>query len=281
MTSQTVDHNRQLKAAVINDYSSFGRCSLAVSAPILAAMGVQCCPVPTAVFTNHTGFAHFSWADCTDRMDAYIEDWKATGLRFSAVASGFLASVWQVDYVKRFVEAFRDENLLVMVDPVMGDYGKLYRTFKPEVAARMSTLLDVADVLTPNFTEACILAGRDYCHDPSDAELAEVASCLCERHARAVVISGVPRGGHLANFIYAKGFEPEIVTTEKVGPDRSGTGDVFSSVILGGLVRGKTMGEAVRTAVDFVSLSVRKAEEMGIPVTDGLPIEETLPKLWS
>ena len=275
------DHNRQRKAAVINDYSSFGRCSLAVSSPILAAMGVQCCPVPTAIFTNHTGFSHFSWTDCTDSMDSYIEDWLATGLRFSAIASGFLASLRQLEFVRRFVEAFRDEGTLVMVDPVMGDYGKLYRTFKPEVAERMRTLLDVADVITPNYTEACILAGVDYTAVPSDSELADVAARLCEHRVREVVISGVPRGERLVNFVYSRDGGQDMVAADKIGPDRSGTGDVFSSVILGSLVRGGTMVESVRTAVDFVTASVRRAEEMGIPVTDGLPIEETLSSLWS
>ena len=275
------DHNRQHKAAIINDYSSFGRCSLAVAAPILAAMGVQCCPVPTAMFTNHTGFARFSWTDCTDNMDSYIADWQATGLRFSAIASGFLASVRQIEYVRRFVEAFRDERTLVVIDPVMGDYGKLYRTYKPEVAERMRTLLDLADVITPNFTEACILVGRDYSAAPSDAELQEVAARLCEHRVREVVISGVARGDKLVNFVYSRDGAHDLVVADKIGPDRSGTGDVFSSVIVGALVRGRTMAEAVRAAVNFVTASVRRAEELGIPVTDGLPIEETLSLLWS
>ena len=276
-----MSHNRQKKAAVINDYSSFGRCSLAVAAPILAALKVQCCPVPTAMFTNHTGFEHFSWHDCTDRMDAYIADWQATGLRFAAIQSGFLASLRQLDYVKRFVAAFRDGNPLVLVDPVMGDYGRLYRTFKPEVAEGLRGLLDVADVLTPNLTEACILADIPYRTDMSDREVFALAARLCEPHARAAVVSGVPRGGDLFNFVYSREHGEELVSVPKIGGDRSGTGDVFSTVILGELLNGRTMAESVRRAAGYVAASVRRAEALGIPPTDGLPIEETLPLLCS
>lgn len=276
-----MSHNRQKKAAVINDYSSFGRCSLAVAAPILAALKVQCCPVPTAMFTNHTGFEHFSWHDCTDRMDAYIADWQATGLQFAAVQSGFLASLRQLDYVKRFVAAFRAGNPLVLVDPVMGDYGKLYRTFKPEVAEGLRGLLDVADILTPNLTEACILADIPYRTDMSDREVFDLAARLCVPHARAAVISGIPRGGDLFNFVYSREHGEETVSVPKIGGDRSGTGDVFSTVILGELLNGRTMAESVRRAAGFVAASVRKAEDLGIPPTDGLPIEETLSLLWS
>lgn len=276
-----MDHNRQKKAAVINDYSSFGRCSLAVAAPILAALKVQCCPVPTAMFTNHTGFEHFSWHDCTDRMDAYIADWQATGLQFAAIQSGFLASLSQLDYVKRFVAAFRDGSPLVLVDPVMGDYGRLYRTFKPEVAEGLRGLLDVADVLTPNLTEACILADVPYRTDMSDREVFDLARRLCEPHARAAVVSGIPRGGDLVNFVYSREHGEDLVPVPRIGVDRSGTGDVFSTVILGELLNGRTMADSVRRAADFVAASVRRAAALGIPPTDGLPIEETLSLLWS
>ena len=280
MKTNHADHNRQKKAAVINDYSSFGRCSLAVAAPLLSAMRVQCCPVPTAIFTNHTGFETFSWTDCTDRMDAYIDDWQAIGMRFSAIASGFLASERQLDYVLRFVQAFGDRNTLVMVDPVMGDYGRLYRTFHPEVAAGMRTLLDVADVLTPNLTEACILAGRAYDPKISEADLATLAEELCATRPKDVVISGIQHGGELLNFIRSRTGEPDVFAVPKIGADRSGTGDVFAMVILGALINGSSMTAAVRQAADFVSASVKRAEEMDLPLTDGLPVEETLPLLW-
>ncbi|MCQ2392203.1 MAG: pyridoxamine kinase, partial [Kiritimatiellae bacterium] len=276
-----MDHNRQKKAAVINDYSSFGRCSLGAAVPILSAMRVQCCPVPTAIFTNHTGFSHFSYVDMSDRLDAYIDDWKATGLSFSAIASGYLASVRQIDFVRRFVEVFRAPETVVMVDPVMGDYGKLYPSFKMEVAEGLRSLLTVADYLTPNLTEACILANRPYCDRPTPDVLREIAAVLCEPHARGVVISGIPHQDALINYVYTRDGEGVEVSVGKIGPDRSGTGDVFMAVVLGALVNGDSLENAVGRAVSFVAHSVAQAENMGIPTTDGLPFEEVLSELWS
>ncbi len=276
-----VDHNRQKKAAVINDFSSFGRCSLAAALPVLSALKVQCCPVPTAVFTNHTGFRDFSWYDCTDRLDSYIDDWKSTGLAFSAIASGYLSSVRQLDFVERFIEAFRTDETVVMVDPVMGDYGRLYPAFKDEVAKGLRALVPHADMLTPNLTEACILAGREYDERLGDGDLLALAEELCAPHGKGCVISGVPRDGHLANFVYSREEGSRIVTAPRVGVDRSGTGDVFSAVVLGTLLNGESVWGAVEKAVAFVTATIERAVELRIPVTDGLPFEETLSVLWS
>ena len=275
-----MNHNQQRKVAVINDFSSFGRCSLAASIPILSAMRVQCCAVPTAVFTNHTGFKHFSFADMSARMNAYIEDWQATGLAFSAIASGYLASIEQVDFVKRFVASFPEGQPIVFVDPVMGDYGKLYPSFGRDVAEGLRDLLSIADYLTPNLTEACVLANRPYDIALTDAEIGALAEEIAAPHAKGIVISGVPRDDHLVNFVYTRQTGVVCIDAKKIGPDRSGTGDVFASVVLGSLIRGCTLPEAVRNAVDFVSSAVARAEEMEIPTTDGLPFEEVLSKLW-
>lgn len=281
MDSKTVhDHNLQKKAAVISDFSSFGRCSLAVAAPVLSAMGVQCCPVPTAIFTNHTGFKSFSYSSCDGMLGRYIEDWRSTGLAFSAIASGYLMNSSQIDFVNAFIDAFRDDRTLLMVDPVMGDYGKLYPSFSTDVAAKLRNLAERADVITPNLTEACILASRRY--DPSikDKELVSLAEELAGGTKKTVVISGIQRAGSLLNFIYTPGGDAQMVSVPKVGPDRSGTGDVFSSVVLGALVGGCGIVEAVKKAAGFILKTVTKAEEIGIPPTDGLPVEETLHVLY-
>lgn len=275
------DRSHQPKAALINDFSSFGRCSLAAALPLLSALKVQCCPVPTAIFTNHTGFRHFSWCDFTDRLQSYIKDWKATGLEFSAIASGFLSSMEQLDFVERFVQEFRRPQTIVLVDPVMGDYGKLYRTFRSDVAQALRRLLKLADVLTPNLTEACILADRRYDENMSDDDIFSLAEQLCSLNARACVVSGVIRGGEMTNFIYSREHGRSTVSVRRIGNDRSGTGDVFSAVILGSLVNGMNLKSAVEKAAAFVEASVRRAVELSIPPTDGLPFEETLSMLWS
>lgn len=272
------DHNRQNKAAVVNDFSSFGRCSLAVAIPILSAMKVQCCPVPTAIFTNHTGFPSYSWTDYTDHMDDYIDEWSKLGLQFKAIATGFLGSRRQIDFVSRFLKAFQTSETLVLVDPVMGDYGKLYATYDQGLAESMRAFLDVADVLTPNLTEACVLAGQPYHPNPSDAELEDLCHRL-DRHASRIVISGLSRGSELVNFVYEKGCSCRIFGQRKIGGDRSGTGDVFSAVLLGSMINGEGFYDSVARAALFVAHAVERTVEMNIPSHDGLAIEEVLSEL--
>ena len=269
----------QRKAAVINDFSSYGRCSLAVAIPVLAAMKVQCCAVPTAIFTNHTGFPSYSWTDYTAHMDDYIREWLKLGLSFDAIQSGFLGSKAQIDFVFRFLKAFRSPGVIVAVDPVMGDYGRLYSTYDRELAEGMRRLLDVADILTPNLTEACVLAGCAYDPEISDAGLLALAKTISEPNGAKVVITGMQRDGALLNFAYERGKAPFVHCESKIGEDRSGTGDVFSSVILGDAINGVDFAESVAKASRFVASAVRKSEELGVGHKEGLAIEEVLGEL--
>ena len=274
-----VNHNTQKKAAVINDFTSFGRCSLAVTIPILSAMKVQCCPVPTAFFTNHTGFDSFAWTDNTSHLDDYIAEWRKLNLRFNAIQTGFLGSREQVDFVLRFLAAFRTPETIVCIDPVMGDYGKLYPTYDKHLAESMRGFLDVADILTPNLTEACFLADAPYRTDFTDAELAALCEKLAARHADRIVISGIPRRDTLVNFIYETGRGTSLCVEPRIGADRSGTGDVFASVILADAVNGVDFAASVRKASRFTAAAVRRTVEMGIPEKDGLAIEEVLKEI--
>ena len=126
-----MSHNNQKKIAVINDFSGFGRCSIAVALPIISAMKIQCCPVPTSIFSNHTGFSSFFYSDYTEHMDAYIDEWKKLDLQFEGICTGFLGSVKQIEIVERFLQHFKTARTTVIMDPVMGDYGKLYPTYSP------------------------------------------------------------------------------------------------------------------------------------------------------
>ena len=267
----------QKKAAVINDFTSFGRCSLAVTIPILSAMRVQCCPVPTAIFTNHTGYPSFAWTDYTAHMDDYIREWLKLDLAFDAIGTGFLGSAAQIDFVFRFLAAFRRKGTIVAIDPVMGDYGKLYSTYDRGLAESMRRFLAVADILTPNLTEASVLAGVDYDPEITDRGLEAIAAKLSRANGAKVAITGIPRGEEeLVNFVYVPGRASEKIVEPKIGPDRSGTGDVFSAVVLADAVNGVDFAESVAKASRFVAASVKRSVEMEIPVKDGLAIEETL-----
>jgi pyridoxine kinase len=274
-----MSHNNQKKAAVINDFSGFGRCSIAVQLPILSAMGMQCCPLPTAIFSNHTGFPSCAWTDYTDHMAAYMEEWKKLDLRFQAISSGFLGSHRQIDLVERFLNMFKAPDTVAVVDPVMGDHGKLYRTYSMELVEGMRSLVHSADILTPNLTEASLLTRRSYDPNVSEAELGRMCEELCGNRPKKVVISGLFHGDTLGNYVYESGKVPRMVRERRVGSPRSGTGDVFCAIITGCAVNGVDFADSVAMASGFVARSIVRSEELGIPTTDGIAFEELLGEL--
>lgn len=272
-----MSHNNQKKIAVINDLSGFGRCSLAVSMPVISYMGIQCCPVPTSIFSNHTGFPEFFFDDYTAHMDDYISMWQKLGLKFEGITSGFLGSKEQIETVIRFVEQFRSGRTKVIIDPVMGDYGKLYATYTEEMCEEMRRLVAYADIITPNLTECCRLTGTPYKEKGwKKKELREMAEALFAQGPGKVVITGIPQGEFIANYVMEKGKEPRLLRTHKAGTERSGTGDVFASVIAADAVNGVAFDRSVKKASNFVKKCILKSMELGIPQTDGVCFEEIL-----
>ncbi len=274
-----MSHNHQKKIAVINDFCGFGRCSIAASLPILSAMKIQCCPLPTSVFSNHTGFDSFYYTDYTEHMIAYMDEWAKLDLRFRGILTGFLGSPGQIAIVRRFFERFKREETVTVIDPVMGDYGKLYPTYSPRLAEQMKTLVPYADILTPNLTEACILTGTEYRADMDGAELSKLCRKLSKLGPKKIVISGLERGEDLENFIFEAGKEPVSVREHKVGPCRSGTGDVFSSIIAGDAVNGLAFADSVHHASAFIAKVLRRTVELDLPKTDGICFEEFLTEI--
>ena len=274
-----MSHNRQKKIAVINDFCGFGRCSIAASLPIISALKIQCCPLPTSIFSNHTGFESFYYTDYTEHMNRYMQEWEKLNLRFHGILTGFLGSPEQIQIVKSFFERFKTDSNITVIDPVMGDYGRLYPTYSPRLAEQMCSLVPYADILTPNLTEACILTETAYDPDMDEARLETLCQKLSAMGPKKVVISGLSRGEDLENFIYEEGKQPHIVREHKVGPCRSGTGDVFSSIIAADAVNGKDLTSAVRHASSFIAKVLRRTLEMGLPDTDGICFEEYLTEI--
>ncbi len=274
-----MSHNNQKKIAVINDFCGFGRCSIAVSLPVISALKVQCCPLPTSIFSNHTGFDSFYYTDFTRHMEAYTREWERLNLSFSGILTGFLGSPRQIDIVAGFLERFSKEGTITVVDPVMGDNGSLYATYSPVLAKRMTQLVPYAHILTPNLTEACILSGTPYKPDMGSDKLLEICKKLCKMGSKEIVISGLDRGDELENFVFEDGKAPVIVRQKKVGPCRSGTGDVFSSIIAADAVNGVPLVDSVRHASQFIAKVLCRAVELDLPRTDGLCIEEFLTEI--
>ena len=274
-----MSHNNQKKIAVINDMSGFGRCSIAVELPIISALKVQCCPLPTSIFSNHTGFESFFFDDYTDKMTSYMNEWLKLDLKFNGICTGFLGSAKQIRIVEEFLSHFKTEDNITIVDPVMGDYGKMYTTYTQETCEEMKKLVQYADILTPNLTEACILADVEYHNNWSRKDLEELAKKLSQKGPGKIVVTGIQQGRYVANFCYERGKEGYLIRSMKVGTQRSGTGDIFTSIIAADAVNGVDFHDSVRKASTFIKKCILKSIELDIPLTDGVCFEELLTTL--
>lgn len=270
------------RAAAIHDLSGFGRCSLTIVMPTLSAMGVQCCPLPTAYLSTHTGgFTGNTFLDLTDQMAPVTAHWSALGLHFDAVYTGFMGSREQVGRTADFIRAFRGAGTIAVVDPVMGDHGRIYRTYTAEMCQAMGALAELADIVTPNRTEAAVLLGVPYEELRLDREEAcrRWAEALSREGRRSVVLTGVSL---TPDRVGAACFDREtgavtFAEARRVEGRFHGTGDLFASVLTGALLRGKDLTEAAALAAEFVSRCAARTREQGLPAREGVDFE---PLLW-
>ena len=220
------------RIAAIHDLSCFGRCSLTIALPVLSAMGCQCCPLPTALLSAHTGFSGNTFLDLTAEMGRIADHWTAMDLQFDAIYSGFLGSADQVDTVVRFFDTFKKSDTAVIVDPVMGDHGTAYRTCTPELCRGMRALAENADVITPNLTEAALLLDRPY-EEIQRTDAYEVVRRLSVGGRRSVVLTGYfSEPGQTGALCFDRDSgESKAVQTPREPQDFSGTGDLFASVV--------------------------------------------------
>ncbi|WP_312279817.1 pyridoxamine kinase [Oscillibacter sp.] len=264
------------RIAAIHDLSGFGRCSLTVALPILSAMGAQCCPLPTAFLSTHTGgFQGFTFLDMTDEMTLAAAHWKSLDLRFDAIYSGFLGSARQIGVVEEFFYDFRQPDTLTVVDPVMGDHGMVYKTYTPEMCDGMARLALLADVITPNLTEAALLLKLPFGELPSPRETVERLSL---NGKRSVVLTGVSMSPGMTGAMCfdAKTGRAEPVQTDFVAHEFHGTGDVFASVLTGALVRGKSLTAAAMLAAKFVRACAERTAAAELPMREGVEFEPLL-----
>ncbi|OUN82765.1 pyridoxal kinase [Flavonifractor sp. An52] len=273
------------RIAAIQDISGFGRCSLTVVLPVLSAMGSQCCPLLTASLSAHTAFPpsdKATFLDLTGQMEGTTAHWAELGVTFDAIYSGFLGSADQIRIIEDFYRKFRGEHTRVLVDPVMGDHGKPYRTCTPDLCAKMRQLADQADCITPNWTEAALLLDEDYANRPTEETgIRNWLERLSLDGRRSVVLTGVS----LTEGQIGAGYFDRITGTTGFAMAHQepahfpGTGDLFASVLLGALMRGDELPGSVRQAVDFVQRCVACTLEVGTPPLEGVQFEPLLKEL--
>lgn len=263
------------------DISCLGQCSQTVALPVLSAMGIETAVLPSAVLSTHTGcFDGFTVHDLTEELPAIVEHWEREGFGFDALYTGYIGDARQFEIIRRARKLLRPDGLLV-VDPAMADFGELYPALGPDIADGMRGLVSEADVIIPNLTEASLLAGIEYRETYSRDEISRILEKLCGLGPRFVIVTGVciVPGRIGAACRDAKTGRTDFYMTDYIDRVFYGTGDVFSSVITGALVRGMSVCDAVSLAVDFTAECIR----LTIPDEKhfyGVHFEEALPYLW-
>lgn len=280
------------KTAVINDLTGFGRCSLAVVLPVISAMKVQACPVPTSVFSNHMGFPSYYHKDLSGGLSSYLNAYNTMGILFDGIYCGFLSSPAQFHSVFQFIEAQRRLSLsqnkispVILIDPVMGDLGKPYKIVTNSLRLKMKRLVHDATILTPNLTESCMLTDTVYpVSQPSGSFLHETAEKLMEMGPSKVAITGISKGNRVYNYCgEMQNGKPHFFTYETPfnGESRPGTGDIFASILMADAVSGLDFEASVKKAADFIRTCVNASSQAGVPVKEGVIFENYLSALFT
>lgn len=259
------------KIAAVNDLSGFGKCSLTAAIPVISALGVQCCPLVTGVFSNQTGYDSFYCRDCTDDMEPCIEEWKKLHADFDGILTGFIANGKQGEIIHKLIDAFESEKTVVAVDPVMADDGEVYKCYDEESVKAIISLAKRADIITPNLTELCILSERNY-DDVVSLKRDELLSAIKEmsilqnkEKAKIVITSGIHISeNEVANAVYDNG-SFDVIITPHYGGSFSGTGDILASFVTAQYIKGVPVKKAVKQASEFICKSIEET----IKDTDG------------
>ena len=273
------------KIAAIHDMSGMGRCSMTVIMPVLSALGCQVCPLPTALLSNHSEFKNFYFFDFTEHMEEYYLNWEKNNAEFDCVYSGFIGSEKQINIIIEIINKIKTKkDALVIVDPVMGDHGITYKTYTDKMVEKMSQLVHKADIITPNMTEASILLGEKYSDEKiSTSVLKSYLNKLCSLGPDIAVITGVTtEDGENINACYdKKSNEYWKIPFQLVGKRYPGTGDLFTSLLVGYLMNGKKLPEAIEEASRFVSLAVKATYDAGAPGSEGVLFEKIMKELYT
>ncbi len=271
----------QKRVAAIHDISCFGKCSLTVALPMLSAAGIETLVIPTAVLSTHTGgFTGYTFKDLTDEILPVCEHWQKEGISVDAVYSGYLGSKEQIGIVAKSIEMIKKQGGLVYVDPVMADRGKLYAGFPEDFPKEMLELCKCADIIVPNMTEACLLLGIPFEEGPYTREYIEHIVCsLSELTGAKVVLTGVYFDDKVIGAACYENGKTEIILSDLINAFYHGTGDVFASALLSGLMNGKTLADSTRLAVDFTCACILTTNKKHPEMSYGVAFEEQTPYL--
>lgn len=276
------------KIAVINDLSGFGKCSLTAAISVIASMGVQPCPLPTAVLSAQTGYPSYYCDDFTDRMEPVYREWEKMQVHFDGIATGFLSGEHQIRKVLEFIDIFYKEDTFLLVDPVMGDNGARFPVYTPKMEVEMRRLASRADIITPNMTELCLLTDTD-CRMIGEQKEESKARAIARQMADDMISGGVKEvvvtGIRFADGNTGQEMMGNLAVTKEssifssrpfIGDSYSGTGDIFASVIAGGRARGDSLADSMELAGSLIARAIEDSVKAGVPRNDGVDYEKYL-----
>ncbi len=265
----------------IQDVSCLGKCSLTVALPIISAMGVETVILPTAVLSTHTMFKNFTCKDLSDQIVPITEHWKSEGIKFDAIYTGYLGTEEEIETVKKIFADFKTDDTLIFVDPAMGDNGKLYPAFDESYAAKNATLCGAADVIVPNITEAAYMTGAEYKEEYDEEYVKNLLKKLSELGARTSILTGVSLSAGKTGVMGYDKEKDEFFNyqNDRVDAAYHGTGDIFSSVAVGGIVRGLSFHDSMKLAADYTADTIRETLKNPAEPWYGVDFEATIPQL--
>ncbi|MBC3889141.1 pyridoxamine kinase [Acetobacterium paludosum] len=274
---------KQKRVAAIHDISCVGRCSLTVALPIISAAGFDTSILPTAVLSTHTGgFEHFTYRDLTADITPIANHWESLNLEFDALYSGFLGSYEQIDLVGSLFDTFQTDSTLTLVDPVMGDNGELYSIYSKEMAHGMTRLCAKADIIVPNLTEAAFLLEEPYIGEGYNQSYVEnLLVSLSQLGSKKVVLTGISfadtKLGAVAYDSEANTFD--YAFNERIHDNFHGTGDIFGSTLLAGILNDFSLKDSLQIAVDYTRECIIKTVALNQEKRYGVCFERALPYL--
>ena len=264
----------------LQDISCVGCCSITVALPVISAMGVECGILPTAVLSTHTMFKNFTCKDLSDQIAPISQAWKTEQISFDGIYTGYLASAEQCGQICDFFDQFATGDNLVLVDPAMADNGKLHPAFDENFPTAMAKVCAKAEVILPNITEASLLTGMPYRTDYDEAYIREMLERLLELGCKTAVLTGVSFEPEKLGVAYLnRDGESFSYFTHRCPQSYHGTGDLYSSVVLGGVMRGLSLASALALAADFVVLCIEATAASGSSRWYGVEFESQIPRL--
>ena len=265
----------------IQDISCLGKCSITIALPVISALGVEAVILPTAVLSTHTMFDNWTCKDLSDQIEPITAHWKSEDVKFDAIYTGYLGTIEQIDQMKQLFKDFGGEDTLIFVDPAMGDKGKLYPAFDMAYAKKNAELCACADIIVPNITEAAFMTDMEYREEYDEAYVKEMLGRLNDLGAKVSILTGVSLEEGKTGVM---GYEREtgeyyLYQNDKVYAAYHGTGDLFSSTVIGEIMKGLDWRDAVRIAADHTAHTIEVTLENPAEPWYGVDFEATMPEL--